>query len=64
MCERLKGSGEVSPQMIEEFRRLFEDWLQDEQNQECLEGGGTGNLEQLARRVMHWAVESQNAGPS
>lgn len=45
---------ELTPQMMEEFRHLFEEWRQEDLNQDCLEEGGTGNLEDLARRTLHW----------
>lgn len=60
MCDACKASEDrsktVTPQMMEEFRQLFEDWRQSNLNQDALEVGGTGDLEVLARRALGWAL--------
>lgn len=46
---------EITPQMMEEFRSLFQDWRDSYPTWDCLETGGTGDLERLASLVLRWA---------
>lgn len=50
-CER-----EVTPEAISEFQRLFLDWRDSWPTCDQLQAGGTGDLEDLTKRVTHWAA--------
>lgn len=47
---------ELTPQLMEQFRFLFEEWRREDLNQDCLENSGDGDLEALARRTLRWAL--------
>ena len=46
---------EVTPEMIEAFEDLFDDWRLTGRNAFILEAGGSGDLVDLARRILVWA---------
>ena len=46
---------EITPEVLESFEDIFEDWKQSDRNAFILEAGGAGNLEDLARRALAWA---------
>lgn len=49
------GIAVLTPQMMEEFRDLFQEWSSAYPNAQCLEMGGQGDLESLARACLAWA---------
>ena len=44
----------LSADASEAFRLMFQDWREAGWNQEALEAGGTGDLQDLAARVIAW----------
>ena len=63
MQKRKTGGGQagvtnslvLTSQKLEGFEGLFEDWRLSGQNAEVLELGGSGDLQELARRCLLWA---------
>ncbi len=49
----------LSTSDLEAFRRLFLEWLDQADNREALEAGGTGHLEGLAIAVQSWIAQAK-----
>ena len=59
---------EITPQMLAEFVRIFDDWQNEYPNYEVLRAGGLGDLESLAIDTWRWANRpvasfSKDGGP-
>jgi len=52
-AQRQGSTDKLTPREFREFRRLFYDWL--DENQDRLEERGTGDVKSLAERSLEWA---------
>ena len=62
--ENEKGASQIEitpetlgPEKLAAFRDLFQEWLLEGRNQDCLEVGALGDLDSLAARAHSWALE-------
>lgn len=51
-----QAGAELTQEQLNQFYRLFQDWVDEYPNREALEEAGLGDWETLARRVHSWAL--------